>query len=51
MILYGLFKRSESSAQSKPRVRFPDRGPTWAGFSLILFIIFPFLFLLDLGNS
>ena len=34
--------------QVHARARFPERGPTWAGFSPILFIIFPFLFLLDL---
>jgi hypothetical protein len=28
----------------------PGRGPTRAGFSPSLFIVFPFLFLLDLGN-
>jgi hypothetical protein len=32
------------------RARFPIRGPTRAGLSLLLFIPFPFLFLPGLGN-
>jgi hypothetical protein len=42
------------SAKMTPRARagacFPGRGPTWADFSPLLFMLSPFLFLLDLGN-
>jgi hypothetical protein len=36
--------------QARARACFPKHGPTWAGFSPILFIIFPFSFSARLGK-
>jgi hypothetical protein len=33
------------------RARFAVRGPDWTSFSTTLFIVFPFLFAISLGNS
>jgi hypothetical protein len=54
MTLYGFFKSPGSPVQiwqrGRARARFSVHGPIRASFSPPLFTLFPFLFLLELGN-
>jgi hypothetical protein len=46
----GSLRKADIAARARARAHFPIHGPTRAGFSPSIFIIFPFLFLSGLGN-